>query len=67
MCDLFDVTEDLNDIMNHVKLEILESSSSTCNREYQEDPLYDLEVKLKLTFLSGKFMFCVGKPGEGKA
>ena len=67
MCDLFDVTEDLNDIMNHVKLEILESSSTTCNRKYQEDPLYDLEVKLKLTFFSGKFMFCVGKPGEGKA
>jgi len=57
MCDLFDVTEDLNDLMNHVKLEILESSSTTCNREYQEDLLHKLEVKLKLTFFSGKFMF----------
>ena len=57
MCDLFDVTEDLNDIMNHVKLEILESSSTTCNREYQEDPLYDLEVKLKLTLYISKKYF----------
>lgn len=38
-----DVCEDLNDVMNDVKQQILESSASLYSKEYQEDLLYDFE------------------------
>lgn len=35
--------EDLKDVMNDIKQQILESSASMYSKEYQEDLLYDFE------------------------
>ena len=37
------ICEDLKDVMNDIKHQILESSASMYTKEYQEDLVYDLE------------------------
>ena len=49
--------EDLKDVVNDIKQQILESSASMYSKEYQEDLLYDLR-RPELIFFSGKPTFC---------